>query len=154
MNPGTTASQRLYQYADYVVAYEKSYAELALGKLPGGNLVKKAAIIVHSFPSSTRTLTTVLRNLVPKYAAVYVTNLQLADEDGASFSPFLTYLFLALFLPSIPPFSCDPPFSILTLPPPTVYASFGSNWADFVKQYAAFNVRATVAKARRALDLK
>lgn len=112
MNPGTTASQRLYQYADYVVAYEKSYAELALGKLPGGNLVKKAAIIVHSFPSSTRTLSTVLRNLVPKYAAVYITNLQLADEDGASFSPLLTYLFLALS-------AFHPPFLPCALPSPS-----------------------------------
>ncbi|GAA5820267.1 hypothetical protein JCM11251_005551 [Rhodosporidiobolus azoricus] len=96
-NPGTTSSTRLYTYADLVVTYEDYYKNFSAAKLPRtATLQAKSAVMLHTFPTSVRTLQTTLRNLVPKYGAVYITSANLDKEDvyqvwGVNWNDFVKY---------------------------------------------------------------
>ncbi|GAA5909638.1 hypothetical protein JCM6882_008450 [Rhodosporidiobolus microsporus] len=94
-NPGTGANTRLYSYADLVVTYEDYYKNFAAAKLPRtAKLQQKSAIMIHTIPSDTTTLQAVLKSVVPRYGAVYITDANLDEVDvyqvwGSNWSAFV-----------------------------------------------------------------
>ncbi|GAA6034038.1 hypothetical protein JCM8097_000661 [Rhodosporidiobolus ruineniae] len=79
-NPGTYTNEKLYGYASYVVAYEDRYAGFASAQLPTStSLQQKSAIMVHTL--GTADLDSLVKELVPTYGAVFVTDTSIDEED-------------------------------------------------------------------------
>ncbi|GAA5840339.1 hypothetical protein JCM9279_002350 [Rhodotorula babjevae] len=82
-NPGTVVSASFYKYADIVVSFE-TYAKEWKGtaSLPSSSLVPKSAIMLHTYTGNTSTaLSTTVRQIVPRAAAVFITDVSLDKED-------------------------------------------------------------------------
>ncbi|GAA5896212.1 hypothetical protein JCM8208_007559, partial [Rhodotorula glutinis] len=82
-NPGTAVSANFYKYADIVVSFE-TYANEWKGaaSLPSSALVPKSAIMLHTYTGNTSTaLSTTVRQIVPRAAAVFITDVSLDKED-------------------------------------------------------------------------
>ncbi|GAA5984744.1 hypothetical protein JCM11641_002170 [Rhodosporidiobolus odoratus] len=81
-NPGTPSGQALYDIANVVVAYEHYYTQFAAADLPTGDKIQaQSAIMLHDFPTSSSTLSTVLSAIVPAYDSVWISDAKINKED-------------------------------------------------------------------------
>jgi hypothetical protein len=83
-NPGALTSSLLYPSADYIVAFESAFSSLDVFALPTGDIAAKSAFIAYGTPDNSSTLEETVKALVPTFGAVYLTDLDIAVEDGAS----------------------------------------------------------------------
>ncbi|TNY18085.1 Spherulation-specific family 4 [Rhodotorula diobovata] len=98
-NPGTVVSANFYKYADIVVSFE-TYANQWKGaaSLPSSALVPKSAIMLHTYTGDqTTALATTVRQIVPRAAAVFITDVSLDKEDvykrfGGNWLAFCKYV--------------------------------------------------------------
>ncbi|BGP08124.1 Spherulin-4 [Rhodotorula toruloides] len=84
-NPGTAVDARFFNWADLIMYYESAFADYSTSKLPqDAQLLRKSAIVVHSFPTGSAGSTQLpitLKPLVPASGAVYITDLDIKQVD-------------------------------------------------------------------------
>jgi hypothetical protein len=92
-NPGIPIDTKFYEYADYVNAYENSYADWSAGgknKIPGC-LRQKSTVIIHDYPRhSNAKLNTDTRNIVAAgYNATFITTSSGYEEFSISWAQYV-----------------------------------------------------------------
>ncbi|GAA5856786.1 hypothetical protein JCM8547_008841 [Rhodosporidiobolus lusitaniae] len=81
-NPGTAAADRLYKASTYVVCYESSYADFASATLPTDSSQQaQCMIMLHTFPSDSSTLSSVVNDLAPSYGGLWISDVDIDKED-------------------------------------------------------------------------
>ncbi|BGP16289.1 hypothetical protein JCM10213_008269 [Rhodosporidiobolus nylandii] len=96
-NPGAKVNPRLYRSADYIVGFEDAYSAWSTSKFPSAANQAKTIMMVHTFPSASRTLQSFVRRLIPAYGGLYVTNTDIREEDvynvfGSDWKDFVKYM--------------------------------------------------------------
>ncbi|KAI4716760.1 hypothetical protein E4T48_07042 [Aureobasidium sp. EXF-10727] len=93
-NPGIPIDAKFYEYADYVNAYENSYADWSSG---GGNkkipecLRQKSTVMIHDFPvNANAKLNSDVKNIVAAgYNGTFITTSSGYEEFSASWSQYV-----------------------------------------------------------------
>ncbi|GAA5856815.1 hypothetical protein JCM8547_008857 [Rhodosporidiobolus lusitaniae] len=81
-NPGTEAADAMYEAADYVVCYESAYADFAAVTLPTTAAQQaQCMIMLHTFPSDSSTLSSVVNELAPSYGGLWISDVDINVED-------------------------------------------------------------------------